>query len=368
MRSRTPARPAIATLGALAGLLWLGPATPARAATFTLTGDPTSPNGATWTLKDTVDAVVYDLTGILLEPAGAGPWPCVLVSHGAGGNAYGYSRTIGRTMRDWGLVAIGVNYTHAGQVPIGSPGTANDRGASEANLLRARRTLALLDTRPKADTTRIAAHGHSMGGFVTGALVGTTPNRFRVASHTAAGIDDSKLAYTKTAQAIGIECPYQVHHGDVDSTVDLSCDVRLDSLLASVGVSHELFVYPGYGHSIIPFDATMLARVHDWYQQHGLWAVAAAVSGPAPPPAPRIESMRFAGERVALTVGWPAAGEARVECFDVLGRRLATLFAGEVAAGEQTLDYPLTCARSGVLFVRARQDGAAAVRRFARLR
>jgi poly(3-hydroxybutyrate) depolymerase len=197
MTLRSRIRASLASFVLLAGLT-VASGVPARAATFTLTGDPTSLNGATWTLKDTIDAVVYDLSGILLEPAGAGPHPAVLISHGAGGNAFGYSRSIARTMRDWGLVAIGVNYTHAGQVPVGSPGTANDRGASDANLLRARRTLALLDTRPKADTARVAAHGHSMGGFVTAALVGTTPHRFRVASHTAAGIDDSKLAFTKT--------------------------------------------------------------------------------------------------------------------------------------------------------------------------
>lgn len=343
-------------------------ASAAHAATFVLTGDPTSANGATWTLKDTVDAVIYDLSGVLLEPAGAGPYPAVLVSHGAGGNAYGYSRSIARTMRDWGLVAIGVNYTHAGQVPIGLPGTANDRGASEANLLRARRTLSLLATRSKADTTRLAAHGHSMGGFLTAALVGTTPGRFRVASHTAAGIDDSKLAFTKTAQAQGIDCPYQMHHGDVDTTVDLSCDVRLDSLLAAEAVTHELYVYPGYGHSIIPFDATMLARVHDWYVQHDLWAATLDVAPPPPERAPRIESARLAGQQLALVIGWPAAGDARVELFDVLGRKMGTPLRCPVTAGWQSITCPLSSPASGVVFVRARQNGAEAVRRFGLLR
>jgi len=367
MRSRSPIRVWFSAILLFAGLLGAS-AIPAHTATFTLVGDPTSTNGATWTLKDTVDAVIYDLTGILLEPSGVGPYPAVLVSHGAGGNAYGYSRTIARTMRDWGLVAIGVNYTHAGQVPIGSPGTATDPGASEANLLRAGRTLSLLETRPKADTKRLAAHGHSMGGFVTAATAGTMPASFRVASHTAAGIDDTKLAYTKTAQAIGINCPYQMHHGDLDSTVALACDERLDSLLTARAVAHELFVYPGYGHNQIPFDGTMLTRVHDWYEQNGLWVAATDVAASLPARTPRIESARVATKQLALTIGWPVAGGARVELFDAAGRRLATIFAGHVAAGSQSITYSLESFAAGVLFVRARQSAAAAVRRLPLLR
>src|SRR5262249_32921372 len=111
---------------------------------FTLSGDPTSANGATWTYQDTVDGVVYNLAGVLFKPAGAGPFPAVILSHGFGGNARGYSAMIAREMRNWGLVCIATNYTHAGGVPLGSPGTALELGASNANVMRARKCREIL--------------------------------------------------------------------------------------------------------------------------------------------------------------------------------------------------------------------------------
>src|SRR5215475_11857213 len=102
---------------------------------FTLTGDPTSANGATWTYTETVNGVAYDLSGLLFKPPGAGPFPAVIISHGFGGNARGYASNIAREMRNWGLVGIATNYTHAAGVPLGAPGTATELGASNANLL-----------------------------------------------------------------------------------------------------------------------------------------------------------------------------------------------------------------------------------------
>ena len=131
---------------------------------FLLTGDPTSANGATWTYQATTGGVTYDLQGILFKPAGTGTFPAVIVSHGAGGNANGYSRTIARTMVAWGLVVMATNYTHAGNAPVGSPGTAADPGASTANIARARQLVELLRGLGYVDMNRIALHGHSMGG------------------------------------------------------------------------------------------------------------------------------------------------------------------------------------------------------------
>ena len=62
---------------------------------LSITGDPESAYGATWTLAGTLDGTTVDLQGILLKPAGRGPFPAVVLSHGAGGNAQSYGRTLG---------------------------------------------------------------------------------------------------------------------------------------------------------------------------------------------------------------------------------------------------------------------------------
>jgi dienelactone hydrolase len=248
------------------------PSAPLPPAAFVLQGDPESSQGATWTYTGTLQGTTFDLQGVLLKPAGTGPFPAVVISHGAGGNATVYSRTIGVEMRSWGLVAIATNYTHAGGVPIGSPGTVSDPGASQANVLRAHGLIEILRTLGYVDTTRVAAHGHSMGAFVTTAVLAAYPGDFRVASHTAGGVTTATgVATPSESQARAIRTPYQLHHGDADIVVPLSQDQRLDGILQADGVVHELFVYPGATHNDVAQSQTVLTRVRSWYAAHGLF-------------------------------------------------------------------------------------------------
>jgi dienelactone hydrolase len=237
-------------------------------------GHPEAPGDATWTYRDTVAGVAYDLSGVLMKPPGEGPFPAVIVSHGYGGSAAGYARNLGAKLVPWGLVVIAPNYTHAGGGPAGSPGGTGDLGGSAAaNVQRARRALAILEALGYIDITRLAAHGHRMGAFVTTALAGAHPGLLRVASHTAGGVRADQVAGPAPAgaQARTIRTPYQLHHGDRDQVVALAADQRLDELLQAAGTAHELLVYPGFDHNQIPTDALMLGRVRAWYARHGLF-------------------------------------------------------------------------------------------------
>jgi dienelactone hydrolase len=248
------------------------PPTPDPLAGFTPSGDPSSANGATWTYRQQVDGVSYDLQGILLKPQGSGPFPAVIISHGAGGNAGGYGRAIARVMVQWGLVCIATNYTHAGNVPIGSPGTSNDGGASVANVQRARRLVGILGGLGYVDLSRVALHGHSMGAFVTAATAGAHPDLFRAASHTAGGIrpDFVSAPAPTEAQVASIRAPYQMHHGDRDFVVLLLADQLLDAVLTARAVDHELVLYPGADHDDVSLSLTMLDRVRAWYGAKGM--------------------------------------------------------------------------------------------------
>lgn len=237
-----------------------------------LKGDPESAEGATWTFTGNVAGATVDLQGILLKPRGGGPFPAVIISHGAGGNAAGYSQSIANEMVTWGLVCIATNYTHAAGVPIGSPGTTNEPGASPANVARARAAYEILRSLAYVDLTRVAAHGHSMGAFVTTALVASFPNDFRAASHTAGGVrpDSSSGAAPTESQARSIRAPYQLHHGNADTTVALTMDQRLADVLQGIGTSRELFVYQGFEHNDVSRDPTVLTRIRAWYAAHGM--------------------------------------------------------------------------------------------------
>jgi dienelactone hydrolase len=239
---------------------------------FIVQGDPESAQGATWTYRATLGGVAFDLQGVLLKPRGPGPFPAVVISHGAGGGATSYSRVVGMDMVQWGMVCIATNYTHAGGVPLGAPGSAAETGASQPNVLRAHAAFDILRQLGYVDMSRVAAHGHSMGAFVTAALAGAYPTDFRAASHTAGGVRFDGIAGPAPveAQVRSIRAPYQMHHGDRDTTVALALDQRLDAILQGIGTVHELHVYPGADHDDLPRDPVVLARVRSWYTAHGV--------------------------------------------------------------------------------------------------
>jgi dienelactone hydrolase len=240
---------------------------------FQLQGDPESPTGATWTYRGSSEGVSVDLQGILLKPRGAGRFPAVIISHGAGGNANGFSRAIAVEMVNWGMVSIATNYTHAGGVPQGAPGSSLEPGASQANVIRGRAVLDILRALTYVDTSRVAAHGHSMGAFVTTALVGAYPTMFRAASHTAGGVrpGNAEVGVPVDGQAAGIRTPYQLHHGDQDFIVPALLDERLAALLRANGVATELHVYSGASHDAVSRSAQVLDRVRAWYAAHGMF-------------------------------------------------------------------------------------------------
>jgi len=239
-------------------------------AALVTTGSASATGGARWTYHSTDDGTEYNLSGVLFAPAGPGPFPGVVVSHGAGGSATGYSSNVARTIRDWGLVAIATNYTHApDSVDAGSLPQGSD-GASPANVQRAHKARDLLSCIPGVDMTRLAAHGHSMGAFVTGQLLGSFPGDFLAASHSAGGANDTGPNATNSLVAAAIRTPYQLHHGDADTVVRLGLDQTLQAILDATGTRNELHVYAGFTHEQMALDATMFDRVRDWYRARGI--------------------------------------------------------------------------------------------------
>lgn len=183
------------------------------------------------------------------------------------------ARTVGGTMRDWGLVCIAVNYTHATGVPRGSPGDQRDFGASRANVERAHMAHDLLARLGYVDMTRVALHGHSMGAYLNAAAASRYPKDFRVASATGGGVRPDRFfagPAPSSGDVSGIRIPFQLHHGESDETVPLDYDEHFAHILLSHGVPHELYVYPG-GHLAPRSDPLMFDRVRAWYQKYGMF-------------------------------------------------------------------------------------------------
>ncbi len=112
----------------------------------------------------------------MLKPRGRGPFPAVLLSHAAGGNAQTYGRALGSVMRTWGLVCIALNYTHAAGGASWCPWDAASTPCESGKTRFARTRLSPVLARVRyVDLRRVAAHGHSMGAFVTTAFVAAYP-------------------------------------------------------------------------------------------------------------------------------------------------------------------------------------------------
>ncbi len=214
-----------------------------------------------------------DLQGILLKPRGRGPFPAVVLSHGAGGNAESYGRRLGPVMRTWGLVSIGVDYTHARGAARGGQGTLLQQGASPENAFRAHAAVTVLTRLRYVDIRRVAAHGHSMGAFVTTAFAAAYPDDIRVASHTAGGVlpdalHREGLPTPSVAEARRIQAPYQWHHGLLDYAVPFLLATRFDSALIAPREGH---LYRRLGHADVAVDPEVLSRVRAWYTNHGMF-------------------------------------------------------------------------------------------------
>lgn len=210
--------------------------------------------------------------GILVRPPGTGPFPAAVVSHGLGGSARSFGLAIAREFARWGMVAIAPDYTHARAVnDLGGP--AADRstyGASEENVRRARYCVTLLRNRPDVDSQRIAAYGHSMGGFVTIALVAEEPL-------TAAAITGSGIALREGFPAPSpqvarkVRVPMLILHGADDRVVRPAQSEALQRLLNDAGVPNERIVWPGIGHDLDRSrTAEVLSAIRAWFERHGI--------------------------------------------------------------------------------------------------
>jgi dienelactone hydrolase len=239
-----------------------------------ITGNPTDINGATFTYQNTIDGVTYELKGFILRPNnGNSIHPAVIINHGTGGNTNPntYAHNLAKKMVTWGYVCIAVNLTHSANVPIGSPGTnvLADYGASLANRQRSMKCWDILESLSYVDTTCISVFGHSRGAFLTTALAGTFPNKFKTAGHTAGGVDDTLITMPSTVMANGITMPYIFHHSINDNVVNISFANYLDSILTNNNIIHQYYNDYTNTHSEISLDNLMLQRTQAFFATYG---------------------------------------------------------------------------------------------------
>jgi acetyl esterase/lipase len=221
------------------------------------------------------------LSGILLKPDGNGPFPAVLISHGLGGSAESFGLMKAREFLKWGVVCIAPNYTHnvrgaaKGDAPGGKAARGaqpSDYGASEENLRRARTCIEILRGLPYVDGQRIAAYGHSMGGFVTIGLAATSPDLLKAAAITGSGVAPRTGYPAPSAEfAAKIRAPFLILHGGSDPVVRPEQSASLKEVLDRNRVPNERRVFDGEGHAIDQSKREeVFGAMRDWFRRHGV--------------------------------------------------------------------------------------------------
>lgn len=236
-------------------------------------------DGQRWTYDDGK----LKMDGILVKPEGQGPFPAVLISHGLGGSAASFGSQKAREMVRWGLVCIAPNYTHSRDNlgPMGAGGAArprpgaprrNDFGASDENLRRAARALDILASLPYVDPRRLAAYGHSMGGFVTIGLAAREPQRLKAAAISGSGIAGrAGYAAPSAESAANIRTPFILFHGADDATVRPEQSAALQAVLDEHQVPVQRHVFEGVGHPVDQQRSSeVFERTRAWLARHGV--------------------------------------------------------------------------------------------------
>jgi carboxymethylenebutenolidase len=177
----------------------------------------------------------------LVQPAGSGPWPAVLVIHENRG-LNPYIEDVARRAAVDGFLALAPD----GLTPLGGyPGNDDDGRSMQAKLDQAKlRTDMLNGARwlkaHQLSTKKLGATGFCWGGGTTNWLATT------LGSDLQAGAPYYGIA-AETASATKIKAPLLVHLAEQDPRINESYPAY-EQELKKAGVRYEIHMYPGTQH------------------------------------------------------------------------------------------------------------------------
>jgi carboxymethylenebutenolidase len=181
------------------------------------------------------------MRGYLVQPAGPGPFPAVLVVHENRG-LNPYIEDVARRAAVEGFVALAPD----GLFPVGGyPGNDDDGRTLQAKLDQANLRTDMLNS-----ATFLKAHALSTGklgvtGFCWG---GSTVNFLAVTmgGDLQAGVPFYGAA-AETAGVARIKAPLLIHYAETDPRINEMWPA-FEAALRAAGVTHQMYIYPGTQH------------------------------------------------------------------------------------------------------------------------
>jgi|GEM_PF-5383400 len=213
-----------------------------------------------WEYTYSESGLENDVTGLIVLPAGAGPFPVAVLAHGKGGNAVGFGSV---KSNEWfgpnGYMTISMDLTHAGEVFCMDQ--TNQCGGSPENIQRAETAVFIAISQNLidqvgnvADRDNVFLYGNSIGATTALELAEKLGSRFRAVALSAGGILlNSKLAYMTPSGSNGVAnvvSPLLQMHGRLDGVIKPNEAEALVAALDQYDKVHQTVWFHSGGHNI----------------------------------------------------------------------------------------------------------------------
>src|SRR5215510_7251987 len=189
-----------------------------------------SPGGTSGTMR-----------GYLVQPAGAGPFPCVLVIHENRG-LNPYIEDVARRAATEGFLALAPD----GLAPVGGyPGNDDDGRTLQAGLDQAKLRTDMVNSARylkahQLSTGKLGATGFCWGGGTTNFLAVTLGSDLKAAAPYYG-------AAPETAAVPSIKAPLLIHYAESDERINALWPAY-EAALKAAEVPYEAYIYPGTQH------------------------------------------------------------------------------------------------------------------------
>jgi carboxymethylenebutenolidase len=188
-------------------------------------------------------------------PSGAGPFPAVVLLHGAGPRNMGTDQfeDLCAKLADHGYYTEFIEYySQTAPASVGNvPGMMRD---FPIWLTEVQAGVAALKKNPAVNPHKIAMMGFSLGSFISLSYGSSNPSDVAAIVEYYGGLIPGSDAHAASMP------PVLIIHGDIDRIVPVSQATDLDAALTKAGRPHEMKIYPGAEHAF-NFPSAMF-----WYK------------------------------------------------------------------------------------------------------